>query len=57
MIKDIIFPEDIYQQNIDSFRSPMQQPYRSYSPPSNVRELSNKQQTNIENFGDLPILE
>ena len=31
-------------QNIDSFRSPMQQPYRSYSPPSNVRELSNKQQ-------------
>ena len=44
-------------QNINSFRAPMQQPFGYFTPNPSTEEFSNEQETNIENFGDLPILE
>ena len=44
-------------QNINSFRAPMQQPFGYFTPNPSTQEFSNKPETNIENFGDLPILE
>ena len=44
-------------QNINSFRAPMQQPFGYFTPNPPTQEFSNKPETNIENFGDLPILE
>ena len=44
-------------QNINSFRAPMQQPFGYFAPKPSTQEFSNKPETNIENFGDLPILE
>ena len=44
-------------QNINSFRAPMQQPFGYFTPKPSTQEFSNKPETNIENFGDLPILE
>ena len=44
-------------QNINSFRAPMQQPFGYFTPKPSTQGFSNKQETNIENFGDLPILE
>lgn len=45
-------------QNINSFRAPIQQPFGYFTPQQPpVQEFSNKPETNIENFGDLPILE
>ena len=44
-------------QNINSFRAPMQQPFGYFTPKPSTQGFSNKQKTNIENFGDLPILE
>ena len=44
-------------QNINSFRAPMQQPFGYLPPKPSIQEFSNKPETNIENFGDLPILE
>ena len=44
-------------QNINSFRAPMQQPFGYFAPKPLTQEFSNKPETNIENFGDLPILE
>ena len=44
-------------QNINAFRAPMQQPFGYSTPQPPKQEFSNKPQTNIENFGDLPILE
>ena len=44
-------------QNINSFRAPMQQPFGYFTPIPSTQEFPNKPETNIENFGDLPILE
>lgn len=44
-------------QNINSFRYPEQQPFGYYPPQSQMPDFSNTQETNIENFGDLPILD
>ena len=44
-------------QNVNSFRAPMQQPFGYIPPKPSIQEFSNKPETNIENFGDLPILE
>lgn len=44
-------------QNINSFRAPMQQPFGYSNPIPSTQQFSNKPETNIENFGDLPILE
>ncbi len=35
----------------------MQQPFGYFAPKPLTQEFSNKPETNIENFGDLPILE
>jgi len=47
----------IPNQNINSFRAPVQQPFGYFTPQPQMQEFSNKPETNIENFGDLPILE
>ena len=44
-------------QNINSFRAPIQQPFGYFNPKPSTQEFSNRYETNIENFGDLPILE
>lgn len=47
----------IPNQNINSFRAPVQQPLGYFAPQPQIQEFSNKPETNIENFGDLPILD
>ena len=47
----------IPNQNINSFRAPAQQPLGYFAPQPQMQEFSNKPETNIENFGDLPILD
>ena len=44
-------------QNINSFRAPMQQPFGYFTPIPSTQEFPNIPETNIENFGDLPILD
>ena len=47
----------IPNQNINSFRAPVQQPLGYFTPQPQKQEFSNKLETNIENFGDIPILD
>jgi len=47
----------IPNQNINSFRAPIQQPFGYFTPKPQEQEFLNKPETSIENFGDLPILE
>ena len=47
----------IPNQNINSFRAPVQQPLGYSAPQPQIQEFSNKPETNIENFGDIPILD